>query len=84
MATCPTRNHLIERPDVDYGHRMPDMKAIDLLKLLDLSNRLPLGSEVTPVMAWACVFRHPYMRYLQAEDFIAMKDDLLGKVRCYG
>lgn len=84
MATCPSKNHLIERPDMDYGHKMPDMQASDLLKLLDLSNRLPLDCEITPIMAWASILRHQYVRFLTVEDFAAIKIDLLDKVRCYG
>ena len=84
MATCPTRNHLIERPDIQYGHQMPEMNASDLLKLLDLSNRLPLDAEITPIMAWASILHHPYVKYLTGEDFVVIKADLLAKVRCYG
>ncbi|KAL9055849.1 MAG: hypothetical protein Q9162_003275 [Coniocarpon cinnabarinum] len=84
MATCPTKNHLIERPDVQYGNKMPEMKASDLVKLLDLSNRLPLDSEITPIMAWSCILRHEYVQYLNNEDLITIKVDLLDKIRCYG
>ena len=84
MASCPTKNHLIERPDVQYPHQLPDMKASDLLKLLDLSNRLPLQGEITPIMAWAAILRHESVRLLTAEDFASVKADLLSKIRCYG
>lgn len=84
MATCPPEHHLIERPDVQYPHKMPDMQHTDLMKLLDLSNRLPLGEEITPVMAWAVMFRDYRFRYLSGEDFDVIKEVLLPKVRCYG
>lgn len=84
MATCPTESHLIQHPHVQYPHKMPDMNAGDLLKLLDLSNRLPLDGEITPVMAWAFVLRDPRVHNLRKEDFLFMKTDLLAKVRCYG
>ena len=84
MATCPTHNHLIERPEVDYPHMMPEMKASDLLRLLDLSNRLPLQGEITPIMAWAAILRHEHVKVFNAEDFKNIKVDLLDKIRCYG
>ena len=84
MTTCPPQSHLIERPDVEYPHQAPDMQAGDLLKLLDLSNRLPLDGEVTPVMAWAAILKHEDCGYLHAPDFAYIKNELLGKVRCYG
>lgn len=84
MATCPSRNHLIERPDVQYPHMMPELKASDLLKLLDLSNRLPLQGEITPIMAWAAILRHEHVRLLTQSDFEAVTSELLAKVRCYG
>ena len=84
MATCPPESHLIQHPDVQYPHKMPDMHAGDLLKLLDLSNRLPLDGEITPVMAWAFVLKDPRVRSLSKDDFLVMKTDLLAKVRCYG
>ena len=84
MATCPPESHLIERPEVQYPHKMPDMQASDLLKLLDLSNRLPLDGEITPVMAWAMVLRNEHLHLLTPQDFGNMKEELLGKVRCYG
>ena len=84
MATCPTRNHLIERPDMLYPNKMPDMQAGDLLKLLDLSHRLPLKGEITPIMAWAAILRHEHLKHLTVEGFAAVKADLVTKVRCYG
>ena len=84
MATCPPQSHLIERPDVPYPHQMPDIEANDLLRLLDLSNRLPLEGEITPVMAWASILRHEHCKLLAAPEFSVMKDELLAKVRCYG
>lgn len=84
MATCPPESHLIERPEVQYPHKMPDISGEDILKLLDLSNRLPLDGEITPVMAWAMVLRSPSISLFGPKDFANMKEELLGKVRCYG
>lgn len=56
----------------------------DLVKLLDLSNRLPLDGEITPIMAWASIRGHERAGELRAGDYRAIKDGLSGKVRCYG
>ncbi|AEO65485.1 uncharacterized protein THITE_2112534 [Thermothielavioides terrestris NRRL 8126] len=56
----------------------------DLATLLDLSRRLNLDGEITPVMAWGMVLAHPRLGELRAEDFARLAEELLGKVRCYG
>ncbi|KAB8356424.1 hypothetical protein FH972_024007 [Carpinus fangiana] len=68
MATCPPQSHLIERPDVAYQQKL---ESSDLLRLLDLSNRLPLDGEITPVMAWSKLFQHEDFHYLNAQDIEA-------------
>lgn len=84
MATCPPESHLAEHPEIQYPHQMPDMQPSDLLKLLDLSNRLPLEGEITPVMAWAFLIKDVRFGQLSQVDFRTIKEDLLSKVRCYG
>ena len=87
MLSAPTQsrlNHLIERPDVPLENATEGMRASDLLKLLDLSNRLPLSGEITPIMAWALILRYDYSRHLTSEDIESIKQELLVKVRCYG
>ncbi|KAI8632286.1 hypothetical protein F5Y19DRAFT_358410 [Xylariaceae sp. FL1651] len=56
----------------------------DLTTLLDLSKRLDLDGEITPVMAWGMVLAHPRLTELTQKDFEKVTDDLKGKVRCYG
>jgi hypothetical protein len=56
----------------------------DLTTLLDLSKRLNLDGEITPVMAWGMVLAHPRLGELRAEDFGRLAEELGGKVRCYG
>jgi hypothetical protein len=88
MATCPPESHIRSHPEEPYPPQMPaDIGMADLLKLLDLSNRLPLdpqGGEVTPVMAWAMVLRDRRVGVLGEVDVRGLRDELVGKVRCYG
>lgn len=84
MATCPPPSHIMNKPGDPYGHRMPDLKAPDLMKLLDLSAQLPLEGELTPVMAWLLLLQNSRVSEMTAQDFELVKADLAGKVRCYG
>ncbi|KAH9879109.1 hypothetical protein J1614_002544 [Plenodomus biglobosus] len=84
MATAPPDAHIANCPEEKYPHQMPDVTMPDLLKLLDLSNRLPLDGEITPIMAWAKILQDEKFRDLSKEDIGFIKDDLLAKVRCYG
>ena len=63
---------------------MPDIAMPDLLKLLDLSNRLPLDGEITPIMAWAKILQDENLGSLSKESIELIKNELLPKVRCYG
>lgn len=85
MQTCPPHSHIAENPEEKYPHKMPDVSQPDLMKLLDLSHRLPtMEGEITPVMAWVAVRKEPRFQELSKEDIEALKGDLLAKVRCYG
>ncbi|OTA69198.1 hypothetical protein K449DRAFT_321873 [Hypoxylon sp. EC38] len=61
-----------------------ELSKPDLTTLLNLSKRLDLDGEITPVMAWGMVLAHPRLADLKKEDFDRLIDDLKGKVRCYG
>ncbi|KAG8159213.1 hypothetical protein KVR01_010874 [Diaporthe batatas] len=56
----------------------------DLATLLDLSQKLNLDGEITPVMAWGMVLAHPRLGELNERDFVKLTDELGSKVRCYG
>ncbi|KAJ4372262.1 hypothetical protein N0V83_004036 [Neocucurbitaria cava] len=84
MATAPPDAHIANCPQEKYPHQMPDVKMPDLMKLLDLSNRLPLDGEITPIMAWAKIIQDEKFRELSKEDIERIKEELLAKVRCYG
>ncbi|KAK2071242.1 hypothetical protein P8C59_005682 [Phyllachora maydis] len=61
-----------------------ELSKPDLATLLDLSRRLDLDGEITPVMAWGMVLAHPRVGELAAGDFLRLAEELIGKVRCYG
>ncbi|KAI4865544.1 hypothetical protein F4820DRAFT_447900 [Hypoxylon rubiginosum] len=66
------------------NHRTWELSKADLATLLDLSKKLDLDGEITPVMAWGMILAHPRLRELKREDLEKLIDDLKGKVRCYG
>jgi len=94
MASCPPDPFVADNPDVPFGHgpnhlngnapKTWDLSKPDLANLLDLSKRLNLDGEITPVMAWGMVLAHPRFSELQTDDFETMCQELGGKVRCYG
>ena len=69
---------------VETGQRTWELSKGDLATLLDLSKRLNLDGEITPVMAWGMVLAHPRLAELNEEDFAQMAEELGSKVRCYG
>jgi hypothetical protein len=83
MASCPPESHIINNPQVPWVPQDPGNTS-NLGSLYDLSMRLNLDGEITPVMAWGLVLGHPRFNELIQEDFQLMKEELVGKVRCYG
>jgi hypothetical protein len=49
MASCPPESHCINNPDVLWGHQTYDLQASDLSVLFNLSTRLQLDGEMTPI-----------------------------------
>ncbi|KAJ4344175.1 hypothetical protein N0V95_006290 [Ascochyta clinopodiicola] len=84
MATAPPDSHIANCPEEKYPHQMPDVAMPDLMKLLDLSARLPLDGEITPIMAWVMILKDQHFKTLTKEEIGAIKGELLAKVRCYG
>ncbi|TVY65761.1 hypothetical protein LSUE1_G007164 [Lachnellula suecica] len=91
MASCPP----VPEPDseIPFGHgprqngdaqKTWDLSKSDLSNLLDLSKRLNLDGEITPVMAWGMVLGHPRFSDLRQEDFQSLSQELRTKIRCYG
>jgi len=88
MASCPPPSAWDPSlSEAELAPKLPDMslKAMpDLLKLLDLSSRLPLDGEITPVMAWAMILGDERVSGLGEREIGELKEGLVGKVRCYG
>ncbi|KAH6660002.1 hypothetical protein BKA67DRAFT_546469 [Truncatella angustata] len=96
MATCPPEPFSGLSNDVPFGynHAQPEQNRSgqrtweltkgDLSTLLDLSKKLDLDGEITPVMAWGLILNHPRLAELRVEDYHRLADELGGKVRCYG
>lgn len=61
-----------------------ELSKSDLTTLLDLSQKLNLDGEITPVMAWGMVLAHPRLGELNERDFVKLTEELGTKVRCYG
>jgi hypothetical protein len=71
-------------PGLPQQQRTWELTKADLTTLLDLSRRLELDGEITPVMAWGMVLAHPRRGELRSDDCLRLVDELSGKVRCYG
>ncbi|KEZ44146.1 hypothetical protein SAPIO_CDS3069 [Scedosporium apiospermum] len=95
MASCPPEPFPELTPDIPFGYthvngdlssgqRTWELSKGDLATLLDLSKRLNLDGEITPVMAWGMVLGHPRLNELKPDDFVKLAEELKTKVRCYG
>ncbi|KAG6039792.1 hypothetical protein E4U41_002139 [Claviceps citrina] len=98
MASCPPAPFDKLTPHVPFGpgHTCDhgdgtnpgqgtwEISKADLSTLLDLSKKLDLDGEITPVMAWGMIVNHPRFADFQAEDFAKIAAELGRKVRCYG
>lgn len=73
--------------DIDDAMAAPrtwELSKADLNTLLDLSQKLNLDGEITPIMAWGMVLGHPRLGELNEVDFRELSEGLRSKVRCYG
>lgn len=96
MATCPPKPFSELTSDIPFGYRNArnsefktdqrtwEISKVDLNSLLELSSKLNLDSEVTPVMAWGMILAYPRIAELTTKDFESLTDELGSKVRCFG
>lgn len=94
MASCPPDAYSDPYLDQPFKPYLPDKNGTtlktwdvpkpDLANLLDLSKRLNLDGEITPVMAWGMVLAHPSFHNMGTRDFENICQILREKIRCYG
>ncbi|KAH7035113.1 uncharacterized protein B0I36DRAFT_88347 [Microdochium trichocladiopsis] len=93
LGTCPLdlRSNARLPPNYEPGPMLDDgtvhtgeLSRADLATLLDLSSKLNLDGEITPIMAWGALMNHPRIREMGYADFLRVTEELQGKVRCYG
>jgi hypothetical protein len=86
MMSCPTPEHIRNKPDVEYPHQAPaGISAAILMKLFSISATLPInGGEITPVQALQLIRIHERYRQVTPADYEFLTNDLKGKSRCYG
>lgn len=91
MASCPpvqfrdsTMDGTQIKSEAKWGEPTWALNNAELSVLMDLSKKLNLDGEITPVMAWGMVTSHPRFHELEATDFQRLGEELLRKVRCYG
>jgi len=61
-----------------------DIPNTDLASLMNLSKRLDLDGEITPVHAWGMVLAHERFLELGTDEIKELARELVQKVRCYG
>lgn len=77
ISTDSKREHI----DTSYNWSAPEL---EVEKLLELSNRLTLDGEITPVEAWRRIKQYPGFRHLNRVNIAAVKEMMLPEVMCYG
>ncbi|KAK5071403.1 hypothetical protein LTR70_010578 [Exophiala xenobiotica] len=61
-----------------------DVPIVELQKLLNLSERLSLDGEITPIEAWQRICRHAGFSRLTRSMLESLRAELAGQVACYG
>ena len=61
-----------------------NVPVFEIEKLLNLSDRLSLEGELTPVEAWQRVRRHPGFAAMTYDQLEGLRNVLLSNVKCYG
>jgi hypothetical protein len=58
--------------------------AVEVERLLNLSSRLSLEGELTPIEAWQRIKQHPGFATLDRGRLQQLKAVILPEVQCYG
>jgi hypothetical protein len=87
------QSQVMHRADPAELHPLPsglpsqaawDVPAVELERLLSLSQQLGLTNEITPVQAWQQLVSHPKYAQVTREKIEALCQQLLLNVRCQG
>lgn len=96
MASCPPKpadklptNSPFSTLHVQHDSSNPgqgsyNLSPVDLASLMDLSAKINLDGEITPVMAWGMVMSHPKFKKMGPSDLRALAEQLGPKMRCFG
>ncbi|KAI9798846.1 MAG: hypothetical protein M1825_004969 [Sarcosagium campestre] len=85
MASCPPQSYVLEHPDEPYPHEEVQRRCKpELANLLNMGSRTNQDGEISPVSAWTMILSHPRLAELTRADFSLIRDELKGKIRCYG
>ncbi|KAI6786026.1 uncharacterized protein J7T54_006365 [Emericellopsis cladophorae] len=74
----------VETEETGATQKTWELSRADLATLMDLSPRIDLDGEVTPITAWGMIMSHPRFGDLSLADFKGLAEELGRKVRCYG
>lgn len=94
MASCPGESQLVkilENPDVQHQIGMPDLDKASLQQLFRSvieSSKAVTGAvdhgEIVPSMAWQIVKNSGHLERLGVQGVEKVRNELVGKIRCYG
>lgn len=79
-----THMHMHDPTNPELPQGTWELSKADLSTLMDLSKKLDLDGEITPVMAWGIIMVHPRLSEAVPGDFEKLAEDLTRKVRCFG
>lgn len=72
------------KDELDTGQGTYNLSSVDLASLMDLSAKISLEGEVTPIMAWGMIMSHPKFKEMDPSDLRALAEQLGPKMRCFG
>jgi len=84
LSRCPapiSTDSKKEHIDTSYNWSAPEL---EVEKLLELSTRLTLDGEITPVEAWRRIKQYPGFCHHNEASIKALKEMILSEVMCYG
>ena len=83
IARAPTFSFNGRHAERSIGSQW-QVPAIELERLLNLSQQIDLNGEITPIQAWQALKHHSSFESLRLEQLQILIDALLPNVKCYG